>query len=699
MPTQIATSASTFLTNLRLLDLDCLEDWPNITAQLFASKDARANQKQRIRGSEWALYRLFELWNSQGAKNKLQPFFPPYDALRSINLRAALFRCLSEIKKDGVLGKEVIIRKTMFDECRGNKFEELLASFSTLVLQKILRRQSRSKASTSGRLTISQSVLGREQNSLLPLAIAHQGALRALLRRKAQLRQRYAELQSALKAKEQQLLARVEDLAQADLGSSLDAVPDRTVREIHQHLEGNWQGDVDWVKSIVEGDRRDVGDPLLDSAFPSVWTHVENGTVADIEANRQKGLLQDLSCRIHSQQMRLRHWQNVQHEMVKSRPRSPVKAKENATPYKNWGMQSPLKFGHVDRNQADGYMKSAGFSPETKMEYHKLLNRRNGNSTVLGLTDIDTPSKCTTGIDLSNTVSVAQAVSALQPSTLDLMPPATSQRHIRTSASELEGPFKNVRCNNAEDTKPPTCLSDSNETDEAYDATQRMTDLPAACDDRASHDRRSESQCHQQDHEGVPTGQRGFSAGPVETPSSLVLGNSPNHEEDALAQQIISSAMDAEPSAIKCKMSLMERTRQSIAFARPEAFLPDSLNGSTLVQYVRKADPLSTQCDTLPRSSSLFERTRRSISLVPAPKGPRKSIHSRQQLKQYPRNQFETPKKQLDDLKEITPPEILFSPEADYASVFKSRPKVATSPNLSPTLAKRLQWDNSAEDK
>ncbi|KAI4255092.1 MAG: hypothetical protein L6R42_006910, partial [Xanthoria sp. 1 TBL-2021] len=60
---------------------------------------------------------------------------------------------------------------------------------------------------------------------------------------------------------------------------------------------------------------------------------------------------------------------------------------------------------------------------------------------------------------------------------------------------------------------------------------------------------------------------------------------------------------------------------------------------------------------------------------------------------QYPTNQFETPKKQLEGLKEMTPPDVLFSPEADYASVFKSRPKIATSPSLSPTLAKNMQWD------
>lgn len=50
-----------FVTNLRLLDLDLRSDWPNITVQTFSSKNA--DQKQRIGASEWALFRLFEIWD------------------------------------------------------------------------------------------------------------------------------------------------------------------------------------------------------------------------------------------------------------------------------------------------------------------------------------------------------------------------------------------------------------------------------------------------------------------------------------------------------------------------------------------------------------------------------------------------------------------------------------------------------------
>jgi hypothetical protein len=50
-----------FVTSLRLLDFDLKNDWPGITVQTFSGKNA--DQRQRISGTEWALFRLFEIWD------------------------------------------------------------------------------------------------------------------------------------------------------------------------------------------------------------------------------------------------------------------------------------------------------------------------------------------------------------------------------------------------------------------------------------------------------------------------------------------------------------------------------------------------------------------------------------------------------------------------------------------------------------
>lgn len=58
-----------FLTNLRLLDLDCEPDWPDITAATFSARDAAGGQKKRIHAVEWALYQLFVIWDPSETQN------------------------------------------------------------------------------------------------------------------------------------------------------------------------------------------------------------------------------------------------------------------------------------------------------------------------------------------------------------------------------------------------------------------------------------------------------------------------------------------------------------------------------------------------------------------------------------------------------------------------------------------------------
>lgn len=55
--------------NLRLLNLDQLDDWPGLTKDTFAFKDdVRAKSKVRLQSAEWLLFRLFELWDPQVTK-------------------------------------------------------------------------------------------------------------------------------------------------------------------------------------------------------------------------------------------------------------------------------------------------------------------------------------------------------------------------------------------------------------------------------------------------------------------------------------------------------------------------------------------------------------------------------------------------------------------------------------------------------
>lgn len=63
-------SLSLFLTNIKLLNLDQLPDWPGISAETFASSGTTLqDQKRRVQCVEWALYQLFVIWDPDEAAN------------------------------------------------------------------------------------------------------------------------------------------------------------------------------------------------------------------------------------------------------------------------------------------------------------------------------------------------------------------------------------------------------------------------------------------------------------------------------------------------------------------------------------------------------------------------------------------------------------------------------------------------------
>ncbi|KAL9577166.1 MAG: hypothetical protein Q9212_006541, partial [Teloschistes hypoglaucus] len=571
MSTSTKTSISTFITNLRLLNLDQLDDWPDVNPSLFAIRNARENQKQRVRCVEWALYKLFTLWSPKEAKNKLQPFFPPYESLRSINLRAALLRCLTELKKDGILGKEIVIRKTMFDECRGEKFGDLLAFFSTIVLQKVLRSRQGNKKGVVGTIVTTPVVHRRDQKSLLPLAIAHQGALEALLRSKALLKSRYAELKNNLDAKEQELLGTIDKLAQADQDWEGEVISDRVAQDIQQRFEKNWHGNTKWARSILEGDREDFGDPLLDASFPTVWTHAEDGTLRDPTQPGSQGLLRDLTGRVHAQQHRLRHWQQVQQSLMESRPKSPTKLKSpvkgyaGVSPFRSRVMGSPLKFGHNNGNGVKEDSTESRISPDLKLRYRELLDLHRYPSKQNNLGSPMTP------------IPSAHHLDRCAVSTIKLIAEAKPEIHrsgtapVTPSATILE---RSTYCETlSRATAEPSSRPPADHTDIADN-----TPVPIASRSVFAHDSAASNMISEQI--AVPATPESTPHPADPTPSSPAPDRSSTQtSDDILAQQIIASALSDDPSPIKPhpqKISLMERTRQSMAFSNTESLLPDS---------------------------------------------------------------------------------------------------------------------------
>ncbi|KAJ0115579.1 hypothetical protein J7T55_010402 [Diaporthe amygdali] len=311
------SNVSLFLTNLHLLDLDLLPDWPGLNPSTFTNKDASQGQKKRVQCVEWALYQLFKLWDPEEARNKLQPFFPPLEQVQSVNLRAALLRCLEQAKKNGVLGRDIVLRKTMLDECKGERMEEVLAVFSSAVLKKVItEEQLNSKAHSAIAQTLALENRGYtgERVDLSSLIIAHKVSLRKKLDQKGAFRAQYNDFAKLLDSKEHGISRRREQTKSVALQSKIPRLSDASKQDLRRAVRNNWSGNERWIETLLYGDAKSQKDGVLTAPFDRVWRRVRSNRLDELE-DTSGGLLEQLGSRVRTQQARLDKWQSFRNEM------------------------------------------------------------------------------------------------------------------------------------------------------------------------------------------------------------------------------------------------------------------------------------------------------------------------------------------------------------------------------------------------
>ncbi|KAL3953990.1 hypothetical protein ACCO45_011946 [Purpureocillium lilacinum] len=317
------SSVSVFLTNLRLLDLDLLPDWPGITAETFATTGASVQgQKRRIHCVEWALFRLFSLWDPEEAANKLKPFFPPLDQIQSLNLRAALLRALENAKKNGVLGRDSVIRKTMLDECKGERLEEALAVFSTAVLKLVTANEvqaGRAYPAAALELALQERGYSTDNTQLKMLSLAHRARIRQLLETKTAAKSRYADFADLLSVKERGVTRRNEVLlAKQRRGADGEApLSDTALEETQRMVRGSWTGNEKWMSALLLGDsgpEASHASGLFAMPMDRVWRRVEQGRLSEIEKD-DGGLLDQLDGRVNVLRERLARWQGLRGDL------------------------------------------------------------------------------------------------------------------------------------------------------------------------------------------------------------------------------------------------------------------------------------------------------------------------------------------------------------------------------------------------
>ncbi|KAJ3149630.1 hypothetical protein HDU89_003683 [Geranomyces variabilis] len=130
-----------FWTNLLLLGFNP-PDYPNVElhAQIFAGRGGPSAAK----AMEIIAHFLFTTLDTQAAQERLAKCWPIIDRNQSRDFRIAVVKWFETLKRDGKLPADVSVRKSYFDECRGERFERALLALSNCVLKQALRRECES---------------------------------------------------------------------------------------------------------------------------------------------------------------------------------------------------------------------------------------------------------------------------------------------------------------------------------------------------------------------------------------------------------------------------------------------------------------------------------------------------------------------------------------------------------------------------
>ncbi|KAL4807398.1 HAUS augmin-like complex subunit 6 N-terminus-domain-containing protein [Aspergillus unguis] len=559
------SSHTVLISNLQLLELDQLEDWPGITVRTFSPSSQ--NQRQRIKAVEWILYRLVAIWDPDIARDKLRPFFPPLEPLQSVNLRAALFRVLTDLKKNGDLGRETILRKSMLDDCKGEKFDELLAVFSTNVLRREI--QDRNPATD---LALASGLTPQEYPLLLPLILAHRVSLNTVGKRREHVRDTHEKFSQLLDRKKDELANRSapEGRAIQAQGADLETV----VRE----TKANWQGSAEWADAVLNGGIASSRDAFLELPFDSAWSQAKTSTVDDLRTTSTRpDLVLDLEARVLQQQARLQKWNQYSASLKRSEAASPSKP--------------------TDANK----------TPRLSFRDHQTL-------TV---------------------ASISKAVR--QPVTRS--PPVANDRDVLQSISQAM-----------------ECINGSTPQQQAPPSPARKP-------------------------ESEPMKKPSMPLLSITSPEVLEPPEEPNAMRYVEEQPVKRKPGDS--------FALTERTRKSMSSF--ESIVESTPGSPPSLPTPPEPEPESAPEEQHRGSYTLAERTRKSMSLLPPPRDPpRPDRRSRKSRVSFPVNQFETPPKHpaTTDFpsRASTPRDELFEDQADYASVFKSRPRIALSPVTSPAV-------------
>lgn len=654
-----------------------------------------------------------------------------------MNLRAALFRCLNELKKNGALGREAVLRKTMLDECKGDKFEEVLVLFSVIAVRhKLLtkrRKQPLPLAQSFGMMT---NVGSKELALLAPLAIAHRFSLNATLQKRAAHRSSFMTLSNRIEEKRHQLNERFAAVANAQQNMKSHISKD-VAALIKREVQQNWVGNSEGCRLLLDGGKTETSDTMLTADFSEIWGSLYRGTPL-MAGSSDSDIIARLDHRIQEQKDRLRQWKDYRDTTSRTRGANAVgndtkiSHKSSNTFINLFDKHQTIRIGQdsgdeqpIQSDVAIGYSKIVA---DLKRSLQQINQRRGGReagskstaATVL----LKEPLAMTKPVPILLSGSQQLGNDLFSPLKQASSSPTASPMYVRNY-----GPSRQVdveSCGNSEPGSEPSRGDSDLESEAGSDTMMMENHTPSRLFDHQRDyelpvKRRVEPE-HESQTAGMEKPEDDFSA--VSEPDALDDQSSHlglNHhggQIDAEISQEPETTFIAPPESTvqsivsdrPCRPSLAERTRMSMAFTSSEDThqITSSLPKNP---HADEALPSVAELPQVDRRASLADRALQSMTLVSLKSHTdikrHRSKHDKSWSSIHPINQFETPVKPtrsetisnddvlLEDSTEVTPRENLFSEEAEYESVFKSRPKIGMSSVMSPSLDEMSQLDSS----
>ena len=582
----------------------------------------------------------------------------------------------------------------MLDECKGERLEEVLAVFSNTVLKKVLQEgRSEHHEAIARQLAYENFSYTGERTVLSALILVHKASLSKHLREKGDSRAKYNDFSNLLDLNDRRIVRRHEQLKEVikERGPQ-GKLSNMEASSLQDQAQRNWSGSDEWLETILYGDTRFHQEGLLATSFERVWKHVESSSIGYMEGKQGIGLLEQLDARVRDQENRLARWQDFGRTLSKVGPESPSKKKDLET-----------KEAKID----------LGFNRHENLHIGQSTSKAVGNASTVSLEE------CTRLIENMK----AELAEVGKPQIQNKRPPRQSLRPEKLLPTVTSPVAPRPECPSGKD-EEWSSISGSDEPSPGFNATKSISQTPPS-EVPVSEPRKNEVATRvsptrtmapppkttiktrkkfdsKPAQEPMPIQQdRPPSPRRVRTPPPIDVPKlKPQDSESDLADQILNSMSAASPSPKKQRhtLSLAERTRLSMSRASHSQYSDLHDDCDNLADLPRLAirpklahRTSSSASSEEEKHANLIERTRKSMAGFEAAQK-KAQMERRRSVKDAKKKQRESSYyPRLEEEEEFTTPGIdrqeLIEGDPDYESVFMSRPKIKTSPAVSPTKA------------